>query len=59
MAEIDSESHGQTYLSQVLKGLVTALKNQPSAWPFKRPVTEEEAPGYFTVVKTVSLPVGC
>jgi len=31
--------------------IVKALEAMPEAWPFLRPVTEEEAPGYFTEIK--------
>lgn len=38
-------------LYTALRTILSALKNHNSAWPFLKPVTEEEAPDYFEYIK--------
>lgn len=38
-------------LYTALRTILSALKNHNSAWPFLKPVTEDEAPDYFEYIK--------
>ena len=38
-------------LYTALRTILSALKNHSSAWPFLKPVTEDEAPDYFEYIK--------
>eukprot|EP01103_Thecamoeba_quadrilineata_P005795 TRINITY_DN1554_c0_g1_i3.p1 TRINITY_DN1554_c0_g1~~TRINITY_DN1554_c0_g1_i3.p1 ORF type:complete len:286 (+),score=33.88 TRINITY_DN1554_c0_g1_i3:416-1273(+) len=51
LANDDSFQEAVETLYLELKGYLNVLKNHPDSWPFRVPVSAEDVPDYYTVIK--------
>ncbi|ORD97669.1 GCN5 [Hepatospora eriocheir] len=47
----NEERTKEDFLRDFITYLIYSLESNPSSWPFLEPVTEEEAPGYYSIIK--------